>query len=439
MLNRTCLAAAIAAVVHATALDAATINRVSTDAANAETSGASFAGMPDSAGARVVFVSNASTLAPNDANNLNDVFVKVIASGAVILASRTPAGASGTGTSNGPAISANGQFVAYNSSAADLVASDTNATSDIFRYSLVDQSVVRVSVASGNVEANGASVGTPALSADGRYIAFESRASNLDPIDSDTVADIYRHDTQTGQTILISQSSAGQLGSGPLGSNRPTISSDGRYVAFESSRVLEPGDANSTGDIYLRDVQSGTTIRVNTSAANVAPTLGFSARPSLSASGRLIAFRSLSNELTPGDGTTSLRDIFVKNLDTQAIFRVTPRGGADPNGDSNELDLSDDGQTLIFHSLASNLTSGDSNGRQDVFRLTIATRALERLSVTSSGEGNDDASFPQSNGDGTRIAFESAATNLVPADTNARLDVFLATGSELIFSDGFDG
>lgn len=433
------LTALIGIVLCSTAISVTTI-RVSTDSNETQATGNdSIAGAVDGSGNLVVFSSGATNLVANDANSSNDVFVKNRSTGGIILASRNGSGVTATGTSNAPSISADGNFVAFNSAATDLVANDTNMRSDVFVFNIANGTVSRVSINSTAAEANGQSAGTPAISANGRYVAFESTATNLVAIDTDTVADIYRHDRQTGATILISQTTAGALGGGSLGSNRPSISADGRYVAFESSRVLVADDNNSTGDIYLRDVQAGTTIRVNSSAAGVFPSAGFSARPSLAGNGRLIAFRSLADTLVPNDGTSTLRDIFVKNLDAGAIIRITAPGGVDPNGDSNELDLSADGSTLVFHSIANNLLADDQNSFQDIFRMKLNTGAIERISVATNGTAsNEQSGFPRINGNGSVVAYESSATNLVDGDNNARLDVFAGVGVDAIFGNGFE-
>jgi len=432
----------LGALALSASVGAVTTTRVSTDASGQQaTVAGSFAADIDASGTFIVFSSAAANLVATDSNGLSDIFLKNRLSGAITLISRNTLGASATGVSNAPSISADGLFVAFNSAAADLVAGDNNGRTDIFVYSVASSTIERISVNSAAVEGNGQSVGTPAISANGRFIAFESFASNLSVIDSDVIVDIFLRDRQTSSTVLLSQTSGGALGSGPLGSNRPTINADGRYIAFESSRVLVADDDNFTGDIYLRDTQAGTTIRVNSSASGVFPTAGFSGRPSLAASGRLIAFRSLSDTLVPNDGTSLLRDIFIKNLDSGAITRVTAPGQTDPNSDSNELHLSATGNALVFHSLASNFSGDDTNGRQDIFRLTIASGAIERISLASSGAQADDQSgFPRSNENGSVAAYESSATNLVGDDSNGRLDVFATViPSDLIFRDGFEG
>ncbi len=433
-----------------TLCSAATLARVNVKAGGEEaTGGNSFAGAVSADGKRVVFATLANNLDPADTNSVVDVYLKDLNTGALTLVSIGPNGV-GNASSNLPQISADGNFIAFVSTATNLLANnaDTNGVADVFVYKVADATIERVSVSSAGDQAIGASgAGVCAancfsLSADGRYVAFESLATNLAAPDNDTVSDIFRRDRQTGTTILISQTSAGAVGGGTIGSNRPSISADGRYVAFESSRVLEASDTNSTGDIYLRDVDAGTTVRVNTSASGAPTTTGFSARPSISDDGKIVAFRSLSNELVPGDNSgVNQRDLFVKDTNTGAIVRITPVG-AEPNGDSNELSLSGDGKVLVFHSAASNFVAGDTNNFLDVFRVVLATGAIERISIANAGtEGGNDSSFPSTNVDGKISVFESSANNLVANDTNTRTDIFqslIPTNSDLLFANGFE-
>jgi Tol biopolymer transport system component len=427
------------------ATSAATTIRVNLKANGDEaTGGNSFSASVSADGNKVAFSSLATNLDPLDTNTVIDVYLKDLTTGSLKLVS---IGANGVGTasSNLPQISADGNFIAFVSTSANLVANDTNAVADVFVYKVSDATIERVSVANGGTESNGSSGACVSncfsISSDGRFVAFESSASNLAALDPDTTADIYLRDRQTGTTTLVSQTSAGALGSGPLGSNKPSISASGRFIAFESSRVLEASDTNNTGDIYLRDTTNNTTVRVNTSASGGFTTAGFSARPSISADGNVVAFRSLSNELVLGDNSgVNQRDVFVKNLITGAIVRATPPGGGDPNGDSNEVVLSGDGNVLIFHSGASNLVAADSNNFIDVFRMVVASGVIERISVATAGtEGGNDSIFPDTNVDGSASVFESSANNLVVNDTNARTDVFQSKlSSDSIFANGFE-
>jgi hypothetical protein len=428
------------------AAHAVTTRRVSTTSNDVEaTGGNSFASAVSGNGRLVAFSSLATNLDPADGNTLNDIYLKDTQTGQLTLVSR---GANGVGnaSSNLPQLSADGRFVAFVSAASNLVANDTNGTSDVFVYTVSTGALEIVSVSSTGAQANGASGAGScggncfSLSADGRFVAFESLATNLAALDIDTASDIFLRDRQTGTTTLVSQTSAGQLGSGSIGSNRPAISGNGQFVVFESSRVLEASDTNNTGDIYLRNLSAGTTVRVNTSATGAFTTSGFSARPSINNDGTIVAFRSVSNELVPNDNTsTTQRDIFVKNVSTGAIQRVQAPA-VEPNGDSNELSLSGDGAVLYFHSAATNLIADDTNAVEDIFKRTVATGAIERVSLSTTGtQGSGASLFPKSNNDGTVVTFESSAANLVVSDTNARTDVFATVvDSDSLFANGFE-
>jgi hypothetical protein len=429
----------------ATSAFALTTIRVNTSTAGAEaTGGNSFGASISADGNWVAFTSLANNLDLADTNTVTDVYLKNLNSGQLTLVSR---GANGVGNaaSNLPAISADGRFIAFFSTASNLVANDTNGVADVFLYDVSNSTLELISVNSAGVQGNGSSGNCASncfsVSGDGRFVTFESTASNLSPIDSDNISDIYLRDRQTSTTVLVSQSTAGAIGGGGLGSNKPAINANGRYVAFESSRILEASDTNNTGDIYLRDVVAGTTTRINTSISGANTTAGFSARPSISDDGRIVAFRSLSNELVPSDNSAATqRDVFVKNVTTGAIRRAEIPGGGDPNGDSNELSLSGDGQFLIFHSLATNFGAGDTNNAEDILRMNLATGAVERLSLsTENVEATGSSTFPKVNRDGSTSAYESTASNLVTGDSNTRTDIFVTEfAGELLFADGFE-
>ncbi len=154
----------------------------------------------------------------------------------------------------------------------------------------------------------------------------------------------------------------------------------------------------------------------------------------------------ISRELVPNDLTSvNQRDVFVKNLTTGEIRRAEALGGGDPNDTSNELAISGDGKILVFHSLASNLVAGDTNARQDVFQMDVATGVIERISLAAGGiEANNDSAFPDTNETASVSVFESNASNLVAGDTNARNDIFSSRAAasscapDAIFCSGFE-
>jgi Tol biopolymer transport system component len=332
------------------------------------------------------------------------------------------AGEEGNGVSWSPSITADGRYVAFMSHASNLVPGDTNATPDAFVHDRLTGTTERVSVSSAGEEGNGASW-VPSLSADGRYVAFPSAASNLVPGDTNATSDIFVHDRLTGTTERVSVSSAGEEGNGDSG--WPSISADGRYVAFGSDASnLVPGDTNATPDIFVHDRLTGTTERVSVSSAGEEGN-GGNWWPSISADGRYVAFLSDASNLVPGD--TNGYDIFVHDRLTGTTERVSvSSAGEEGNGGNWWPSISADGRYVAFLSDASNLVPGDTNGYKDVFVHDRLTGTTERVSVSSAGEeGNGVSGYPSISADGRHVVFESDASNLVPGDTNAWTDIFV--------------
>ncbi|MBE9566863.1 MAG: PD40 domain-containing protein, partial [Proteobacteria bacterium] len=265
---------------------------------------------------------------------------------------------------------------------------------------------------------------TVSVSADARFVAFDSEAANLVPGDTNWVADIFVRDRQAGTTERVSLTSSGQAGSAD--SWRPSISGDGRFVAFMSfAPDLVPDDANSSWDIFVRDRQRGATELVTVGADGM-PGAGHSWWPSISADGRCVAFESEAADLVPGD-TNERMDIFVRDRTARTTERVSvSTQGAEAEADSFQPAISPDGRFVAFMSYASNLVPGDSNGRADVFVHDRLTGETERVSVSTEDDQADaDAKMPAISLDGRFVTFESYASTLVSGDTNARIDIFV--------------
>ena len=324
-----------------------------------------------------------------------------------------------------PGVSADGRYVAFSSSATNLVAGDTNGLSDVFWRDRYFGTTRRVSVTSAGVEGNGASDGA-ALSADGRFVVFRSDASNLTPGDGNARADIFVYDTQSGAIELVSLTSAG--GGANESSADPHVSADGRFVVFVSAASnLVPGDSNGLPDVFLRDRQLGVTTLVSEPSSGGAAN-GASYRPRISADGQWIAFPTDAANLTNGD-VNGVRDIVVYEVASGLHFPVS----ANPayvvgNDSSTECDIDSTGDFVAFSSLATNLVGGDSNFTQDVFRWRRSTGAILRASVSSSGQQTTLQSLhPSISASGLQVAFASYGANLVVGDTNGVADVFLRT------------
>lgn len=341
----------------------------------------------------------------------------------------------------GPSISADGRLVAFASYASNLVAADQSVLGGIYVHDRKTRMTTRVSISSSGEQANGESM-CPSISADGRFVAFTSVSNNLVPGDTNDAQDVFVHDREARRTTRVSVSSLSEQANDYSGSNeRPAISDDGRYVAFSSAAFnLVPGDTNMTVDVFVHDRKTGETTRVSVSSSGEQGDRG-SGGPAISADGRYVGFTSGATNLVPTD-TNSRADVFVHDRETGATTRVSvSSSGGTGNEPSHAASISADGRYVAFVSDASNLVPGDTNACgdphyyprcDDVFVHDRATGRTVRASVSSSEkQGNGPSggarleSGPAISSDGRFVAFSSGATNLVRGDTNGVEDVFV--------------
>lgn len=312
----------------------------------------------------VTFTSIASNFDPLDFNLTYDIFVRDITLGTTTLVSRSLSTLSGNGLSTRPSISTDGSYIAFRSLASDLVIGDTNMIDDIFVWTCATGALERVSVGAGGVEGNATS-DRPSISGDGNLVAFWSDATNLVASDLNLMRDVFVHDRTTGVTSLVSVSSAGVQGNGP--STRPDFSNDGRYVVFASSASnLVTGDVNGVKDIFVRDLQLGTTELVSKSTSGeIADDL--CSVPRISGDGRYVTFRSIAGNLVAGDSNNA-EDVFLHDRQT-GVTTILSRStaGNQGNGHSSRPAISADGQVTVFQSFATNMIAGDTNLEEDVF------------------------------------------------------------------------
>lgn len=363
-----------------------------------------------------------------------------------------------------PSVSADGRYVAFSSGANNLVDGDTNGASDIFVRDMQTGQIARVSVATGGLQANGNSF-QPAMTPDGRFIAFVSAASNLVPGDTNTCSapfvtpnpvsytnpgtcpDIFVHDRQTGATTRVSVSSAGAQSNGE--SFRPKITPDGRRVVFLShGSTLVAGDTNlstlcnaftnlsnpahsgSCPDVFVHDRQSGATVRVSL-GDDEAQANRESSVAAIRADGQLVVFAAGATNLVPGD-SNGVSDIFVRDIAAGTTLRLPAQGGAQPNGATYQPALTPDGRFVAFVSQAGNFVAGDNNSClgstptcADIF---VYDRQSGQITRVSLGPGNTEASNesfdPAISDNGRMVLFGSYAPNLASDDSNGRADVF---------------
>jgi Tol biopolymer transport system component len=370
----------------------------------------------------VAFVSLATGRAPGDATLSTDVYVRDRLTGKTRVVSVSPDGAPANGSSGEPSISGDGRLVAFVSLADNLVPGDTNGEADAFVWDWQSGTTRLVSVAADGGPANGFSA-SPAISGDGRLVAFASLAGNLVPGDTNHAEDVFVRNLETETTERVSVTAGGVQADGYSGA--PTISGDGRVVAFVSGATnLLPGDTNGEPDIFVRDLQAGTTERMSV-ATSGAPANGYSTAPSISGDGQIVAFASLADNLAPGD-TNRAEEVLVRNRKTGTTERVSvSASGAAPAGASTGASISADGRFVAFQSGADDLVPGDSNGEPDIFVRDLETSRTEIVSA-GGAPANGWSGSPSISGDGRFVAFQSQATNLTPGDRNASMDVFVA-------------
>jgi Tol biopolymer transport system component len=357
-----------------------------------------------------------------DTNGTVDVFVRDRLTGQTTRVSVAADGAQATGNSLGESISADGRFVAFLSDAANLVPGDTNGEPDVFVRDRHSGQTTRVNLGPAGVQADGPSANAQ-ISANGRFVVFESLATNLVPGTAVRQTNVFVHDRYAGQTTQANVSSGGAQGD--LGSWWPRISADGRFVTFWSIAAnLVPGDTNGAADVFVRDRLAGQTTRVSV-ASGAAQANSGSWAPSISGDGRFVVFESAATNLVAGD-TNGHTDIFVHDRSNGQTVRASVGPSGQPNGPSITASLSGDGRVAVFRSAATNLVPDDTNGVPDVFVRDLVAGLTTRVNVAAGGAQATASGWSAwLNATGRFVVFESAAIDLVPGDTNGQPDVFV--------------
>jgi len=362
-------------------------------------------------------------------------------SGTTECVSLNAAGAARVGAGHqGLAVSGDGQFVVFRSQASDLVPGDTNGLDDVFLRDRSNGTTERVSIDSLGVEANGTSE-YPSITDDGRFVVFHSYATNLVSGDTNGCVDVFVRDRSGGTTERVSLSSTGAQGDGD--SYFATISADGRFVAFASSATnLVSGDSNGRIDIFVRDRQTGITRRASV-ASDGTESDGDSSIGVIAAHGRYVTFTSSATNLIPTDGN-GMSDVFTRDLQAGTTERLSVgMGGVDPDGDSGWPSISDDGRFVSFRSNAGNLVPGAMYFHGDIYVCDRVNGMTEVVSVTTGGAfANSGCNMPWLSGEGRFVAFRSYASDFIQGDTNGFDDIFLhdraAAGVTSLCSPGID-
>lgn len=395
-------------------------------------------------GGMAVFSSTQTDLVSGDSNAAADIFLKNLTDGSIKRISVDATGAEGNALSHEATISKNGDYVVFHTDATNLDGT-TSTAGQVYFYDVAGDSLSKISVNSAGVEANAYSNGL-AISDDGRYIAFYSSATNLVDSDSDTVYDddtnglddVFLYDRTLSKTTRISTDSSGVQSTGGASNGAVAMSGDGVYVAFSSAATnLVGSDTNSQGDIFIKNTSDQSISRISVQTGGAEASGGGSLNPDITSDGRYVVFESSATDMVSGD-TNSLSDIFRHDTTTNTTVRVSTDISASEasGGGSYSPTISDDGDYVAFYSSATNLVNGVTSGTH-VYVKQISTgyiRIVDKPVGLETGDGS--STYAKISGDGQTIVFDSSSTNLVPADANAQGDVFMATNPFVVDATG---
>jgi hypothetical protein len=370
-------------------------------------------------GRYVVFWSGANNLVAGDTNDWEDLFLRDIQTGQTTRISVSSSGAQADNSSYLPAISGDGRYIAFNSDATNLVSGDTNGFTDVFLHDRQTGTTTRISLSPSGAQANGISDSYVAISSNGRYIAFNSEATNLVSGDTNGVTDVFVYDRMAGMTERVSLDSNEVQGN--AGSFSPSISADGRFVAFSSGASnLVSGDANARTDIFVRDRQTGETSRVSLNSSGVEADRG-ATDAAISGDGRFVTFSSEATNLLPGgEEPYGYPHVYLHDRQTGATTLASiDVDGYQMVGWAENPDISADGRFVAFDFD----DRGDGIGFNAIYIHDRLTGTTTR--VSGPGGGSEDSSFgPAISPDGRFVTFSSFNNSLVPNDTNNWNDVF---------------
>ncbi|HZF76038.1 MAG TPA: FG-GAP-like repeat-containing protein [Acetobacteraceae bacterium] len=401
---------------------AGSVIRISTSSSGQQANGGSYYPVFSGNGLRVAFESDATNLVAGDTNDTSDVFVKDLTTGVLTRISTAADGAQADGASRSVIFSANGRFAAFESAATNLVTGDTNGVEDLFVRNLETGAVSRVSTGASGNQADGDSYNA-LFSPDGTRLLFVSAASNLVAGDTNGAEDVFLKNLLTGAVTLISGGAV--TGNGHSGlSHTGAFSPDGTRVVFHSDADdLVPGDTNGERDVFVKDLVTGTLTRVSTGPTGEQLS-SFSTYAGFAGSAAKVAF--VRHPVQP-DGHLGQPDIYLKDLVAGGLSLVSATGGGQPSAGSDYPVISPDGTAIAFSSNAHSLL-GPGETTTGAFLRDLAAGTLVRLDGTGTGAFPSGGSFPHAfSPDGRHVALHSFASNLMAGDTNGLADIFMRT------------
>jgi hypothetical protein len=371
-------------------------------------------------GRYVAFESTASNLVSGDTNGLSDIFVRDTTTGTTVRASVSTAGTQANAQSMAPVISGNGRYVAFVSLANNLVSGDTNAAPDIFVRDLQANTTIRVSVGASGTQANAWS-DTPSISDDGRYVGFRSAATNLVSGDTNGDLDFFVFDIVGATTTRVSISTAGTQGDDDVVDG--AVSGNGSFFVFSSNATnMVSGDTNGCTDVFVRDLSAGTTELISKSTSGSQGNRA-SSSVDISSDGRYVVFDSRASNLA-SNSWNKYTNVYLRDRTSSTTELISiANDGVVPRFDTRNPKVSNDGRFVVFESYSPDFNSGDTNNDFDSFMRDRSSGLTTVISADASGVfGNKTSRDANISGDGSTIGFISFASNLVSGDTNMSLD-----------------
>jgi uncharacterized repeat protein (TIGR01451 family) len=363
-------------------------------------------------GNRVMFSTRSTTLDPRDTDAFNDVYVKDLTTGQLFLVSTSDAGVKGNQDSFVGGLSTDGTKALFISNANNLDPVDDGTATDVYVKDLTTGDVVLVSTTDTGGRANNSS-GIGYISGDGRFVAFNSNATNFDPADTDTFSDIYVKDLVTGDVTLVSTNDAGvKIFGGVAG-----FSADGNVVLFGSTAAnVDPLDTDDHPDAFTKNLATGEVTLVSIASDGTTKGNIQSVPTGISADGSIVSFDSYSTNLDPRD-TDIFPDVYVKDLESGVLTLASVGEAGKASTGAGDSSLNADGTQVAFDSGSDNLMAEDPRLDGDTYVKDLETGELLLASTSDLGvKGNDDSGTPSLSGDGSRVAFTSLATRFDPAD-----------------------
>jgi Tol biopolymer transport system component len=373
----------------------------------------------------IAFISMANNLSPLVTSPNMNIYVRRVDKKTTSLGSMAK-NVRARGVSVDPAISGDGRYIAFSSDATNLVDQSSRGHKQIYVVDITDGKVTLASTGEDGMVGDDDSA-SPSLSNDGRYVAFMSKAAGLAKGCGGVAEHVYVRDIEKGVTVCVSNSNDGGDANGS--SFHPSMSGNGKFVAFRShASNLVGGKTNGFDNIYVKDLQSGATTLVSV-ADDKDPKInpyGDSTQPSISYDGQRVAFAAyaLGESKSAQD---AVDQIYVRDLTSKRTYLVSR---SDKGEASNALDaqprISSDGNFVAFLSAATNLVRGQDNGGRNIYRYDLKSSRITLVSRGLNGEQlNGNCFQPAISADGQVVAFRSNASNLVTGDNNFTDDVFV--------------